>query len=111
VKAPNSSRLAKATPRNASWILTRITQPLITTPRNFLSYFDPPDAEMSAAPRLPAALPVFVAVERDPLQCRLRSYLIGRSRTLETPRSCYGEWIKPRPWRPDRHRNTPRARL
>ncbi len=89
------------------------TQPLITTPRNFLSYFDPAsDAEMSVtAPRLPAALPVFVAVgEKDPLHSRLRSYLIERLPSqprnrfvevpgghLETPRVVFDamvEWIK-----------------
>lgn len=87
-------------------------QPLIATPRNFLSYFDPgSDAEMSVtAPRLPPALPVLVAIgEKDPLYPRIRTYLVERLPAhprhrylevsgghLDTPRMAFEaivEWI------------------
>lgn len=54
-------------------------QPVITTARNFLSYFDPAsDAEMSVtAPRIPARIPVMTVIgERDPLFSRIRSYYV-----------------------------------
>ena len=54
-------------------------QPVITTARNFLSYFDPAsDAEMSVtAPRIPARISVMTVIgERDPLFSRIRSYYV-----------------------------------
>jgi pimeloyl-ACP methyl ester carboxylesterase len=88
-------------------------QPLIATPRNFLSYFDPStDAEMSVtAPRLPPSLPVLVAIgEKDPLYPRMRAYLVDRLPShprhrylevagghLDTPRVAFDamvEWIQ-----------------
>jgi len=56
-------------------------QPVITTARNFLSYFDPAsDAEMSVtAPRIPARIPVMTVIgERDPLFSRIRSYYVDK---------------------------------
>jgi pimeloyl-ACP methyl ester carboxylesterase len=54
-------------------------QPVITTARNFLSYFDPAsDAEMSVtAPRIPARISVMTVIgERDPLFSRIRTYYV-----------------------------------
>lgn len=88
-------------------------QPVITTAKNYLSYFDPDsDAEMSVtAPRVPPATPVLTVIgEKDPAFKRLRSYYVDllpahpHSRYLEvsgghveTPRVAYDDmvaWIK-----------------
>lgn len=56
-------------------------QPVIATPKNFLSYFDPEsDAEMSVtAPRIPATVPVFTAIgEQDPLFKGVRDYYVNK---------------------------------
>jgi pimeloyl-ACP methyl ester carboxylesterase len=56
-------------------------QLVITSARNFLSYFDPAsDAEMSVtAPRIPASVPVMTVIgERDPLFSRIRSYYVDK---------------------------------
>jgi len=54
-------------------------QPVITTARNFLSFFDPEsDADMGVtAPKLPASLPVLTAIgQNDPLFSRVRGYYV-----------------------------------
>lgn len=56
-------------------------QPVITTAKNFLSYFDPEsDADMGVtAPKLPPGLPVLTAVgEKDPLFTRVRAYYFDK---------------------------------
>ncbi len=56
-------------------------QPVITTAKNFLSYFDPEsDADMGVtAPKLPPGLPVLTAVgEKDPLFTRVRAYYVEK---------------------------------
>lgn len=56
-------------------------QPVITTAKNFLSYFDPEsDADMGVtAPKLPPGLPVLTAVgEKDPLFTRVRAYYVDK---------------------------------
>lgn len=56
-------------------------QPVITTARNFLSFFDPEsDADMGVtAPKLPASLPVLTAIgQNDPLFSRVRSYYVDQ---------------------------------
>lgn len=56
-------------------------QPVITTAKNFLSYFDPEsDADMGVtAPKLPASLPVLTAIgQGDPLFARVRSYYVDK---------------------------------
>ena len=88
-------------------------QTIVTTAKNFLSYFDPEsDAEMSVtAPRLPATLPVMTAIgEDDPLFTRIRGYYVDKLPAnpknqylevkgghLDTPRNASGavvQWIK-----------------
>jgi pimeloyl-ACP methyl ester carboxylesterase len=88
-------------------------QTVVTTARDFLSWFDPAsDAEMSVtAPRVPANIPVMTVVgEKDPLFKVLRAYYVDRlpanpkNRYLEvagghidTPRIASDEiiaWIK-----------------
>ncbi|MEQ1659103.1 MAG: alpha/beta hydrolase [Hylemonella sp.] len=54
-----------------------LSSPLVATPKNFLSYFDPDsDADMSVtAPRIPANVPVLTAIgEGDPLFQSARHY-------------------------------------
>lgn len=56
-------------------------QPVVTTAKNFLSYFDPEsDADMGVtAPKLPASLPVLTAIgQGDPLFNRVRSYYVDK---------------------------------
>ncbi|MBU7575873.1 MAG: alpha/beta hydrolase [Hydrogenophaga sp.] len=56
-------------------------QPVVTTAKNFLSYFDPEsDADMGVtAPKLPPSLPVLTAVgEKDPLFTRVRAYYVDK---------------------------------
>lgn len=56
-------------------------QPVVTTAKNFLSYFDPEsEADMGVtAPKLPASLPVLTAIgEGDPLFKRVRSYYVDK---------------------------------
>jgi pimeloyl-ACP methyl ester carboxylesterase len=56
-------------------------QPMITTAKNFLSYFDPTsDAEMSVtAPRIPARIPVMTVIgEKDPLFSNIKSYFVDK---------------------------------
>lgn len=56
-------------------------QPMITTAKNFLSYFDPTsDAEMSVtAPRIPAKIPVMTVIgEKDPLFSNIKSYFVDK---------------------------------
>lgn len=56
-------------------------QPVIATPKNFLSYFDPEsDADMGmTAPRIPASVPVFTAIgEKDPLFKSVRGYYVDK---------------------------------
>jgi esterase/lipase len=56
-------------------------QPVITSARAFLSFFDPAsDAEMGVtAPRVPAGTPVYTAIGRkDPLFPRVREYFLDR---------------------------------
>ena len=56
-------------------------QAVVTTARNFLSYFDPEsDADMGVtAPKLPASLPVFTAIgEKDPLAKNVRRYYVDK---------------------------------
>ncbi len=56
-------------------------QPVVTTAKNFLSYFDPEsDADMGVtAPKLPPGLPVLTAVgEKDPLFTRVRAYYVDK---------------------------------
>ncbi len=56
-------------------------QPVIATPKNFLSYFDPDsDADMGVtAPRIPAGVPVLTAIgEGDPLFKGVRSYFVDK---------------------------------
>lgn len=56
-------------------------QTLVTTARNFLSYFDPQsDADMGVtAPRIPAGVPVLTAMgEKDPLFNGIRSYYVDK---------------------------------
>ncbi len=69
-------------------------QPVVTSAKNFLSYFDPAsDADMGVtAPRIPADLPVFTAIgEKDPLFRNVRGYYVDKlpanpkSRYLEVP--------------------------
>lgn len=69
-------------------------QRVIMPARDYLSYFDPAsDAEMSVtAPKLPPALPVFIAVgQKDPLFKHLRRYFFDKlpdnphKRYLEVP--------------------------
>lgn len=88
-------------------------QPLITTAKNYLSYFDPEsDAEMSVtAPRVPPTTPVLTVIgEKDPAFQRVRSYFVDllppqprngylevSGGHLETPRVAYDAmvaWIK-----------------
>lgn len=70
----------------------RRQQPVVATPRNFLSYFDPEsDAEMTVtAPRVPAGTPVLTVVgEGDPLFQRVRGLIVDR--LPAQPRSRYLE--------------------
>lgn len=56
-------------------------QPVVTSAKNFLSYFDPDsDADMGVtAPKLPASLPVFTAIgEKDPLARSVRRYYVDK---------------------------------
>ena len=56
-------------------------QPVIATPKNFLSYFDPEsDADMGVtAPRIPAGVPVLTAIgEEDPLFKHVREYFVDK---------------------------------
>jgi len=56
-------------------------QSVITTAKNFLSYFDPTlDAEMSVtAPRIPAETPVMTVIgEKDPLFSRIKFYYFDK---------------------------------
>lgn len=56
-------------------------QPVVTTAKNFLSYFDPEsDADMGVtAPRLPASLPVLTAIgQGDPMFTRVREYYVDK---------------------------------
>ena len=56
-------------------------QPVITSARAYLSFFDPAsDAEMGVtAPRMPAGTPVYTAIGRkDPLFARVREYFVDR---------------------------------
>jgi len=56
-------------------------QPVVTTAKNFLSYFDPEsDADMGVtAPRLPANLPVLTAIgQGDPMFSRVREYYVDK---------------------------------
>lgn len=56
-------------------------QPVIATPKNFLSYFDPnSDADMGVtAPRIPANVPVLTAIgEDDPLFKFVRTYYVDK---------------------------------
>lgn len=56
-------------------------QPIVTTAKNFLSYFDPEsDADMGVtAPKLPANLPVLTAIgQGDPMFKRVRSYYVDQ---------------------------------
>jgi pimeloyl-ACP methyl ester carboxylesterase len=56
-------------------------QPVVTTAKNFLSYFDPEsDADMGVtAPRLPANLPVLTAIgQGDPMFTRVREYYVDK---------------------------------
>jgi pimeloyl-ACP methyl ester carboxylesterase len=88
-------------------------QTVVTTARDYLSYFDPAsDAEMSVtAARLPPALPVLTAIgENDPLFKHIRAYYVDKLPAnpkhkylevkgghLETPRVASGDivpWIK-----------------
>jgi pimeloyl-ACP methyl ester carboxylesterase len=88
-------------------------QTVITTAKDFLSWFDPTsDAEMSVtAPRIPAKVPVMTVIgEKDPLFSRIRAYYVDKlpanpkSKYLEvsgghldTPRVASDEiisWIK-----------------
>ena len=88
-------------------------QTVITTAKDFLSYFDPTsDAEMSVtAPRVPATTPVMTAIgETDPLFSRIRAYYVDKLPAnpktqylevkgghLDTPRNASDEvvkWIK-----------------
>lgn len=88
-------------------------QPVITTARHYLSYFDPAsDAEMSVtAPRIPGSTPVMSVIgETDPMFKYVRSYyadslpanprnqyLEVRGGHLDTPRNAIDEvlkWIK-----------------
>jgi pimeloyl-ACP methyl ester carboxylesterase len=67
-------------------------QPVITTARNFLSYFDPAsDAEMSVtAPRVPATTPTMVVLgDKDPLFKGARSYFADQ--LPANPKSLYLE--------------------
>jgi pimeloyl-ACP methyl ester carboxylesterase len=69
------------TPERFNDINQRRHQPVVTTARNFLSYFDPAsDAEMSiTAGKIPASTPVMTVVgENDPLFSRLRSYMADK---------------------------------
>jgi pimeloyl-ACP methyl ester carboxylesterase len=55
--------------------------PVVTSAKNFLSYFDPEsDADMGVtAPKLPAGLPVFTAIgEKDPLARSVRRYYVDK---------------------------------
>lgn len=57
------------------------SQVLVTTAKDYLSYFDPAsDADMSVtAPRLPLALPVLTAMgEKDPLFTHIRAYYVDK---------------------------------
>lgn len=88
-------------------------QTVITTAKDFLTYFDPAsDAEMSVtAPRVPATTPVLTAIgETDPLFSRIRAYYVDKLPAnpknqylevkgghLDTPRNASDEvvkWIK-----------------
>ena len=56
-------------------------QPVITTAKNYLSYFDPTsDAEMSVtAPRIPAKTPVMTIIgEKDPLFSSIKFYYVDK---------------------------------
>ena len=56
-------------------------QPVITTAKNYLSYFDPTsDAEMSVtAPRIPAKTPVMTVIgEKDPLFSSIKFYYVDK---------------------------------
>lgn len=56
-------------------------QTMVTTARNYLSYFDPgSDAEMGVtAPRIPPGVPVLTVIgEKDPLFSRVRAYYVDR---------------------------------
>jgi pimeloyl-ACP methyl ester carboxylesterase len=78
-------------------------QPVITTARNFLSYFDPTsDAEMSVtAPRIPAKTPVMTVIgEKDPLFSSIKSYYVDK--LPANPNSKYLEVA-------GGHRDTPRV--
>jgi pimeloyl-ACP methyl ester carboxylesterase len=69
------------TPERFNDINQRRQQPVVATPRNFLSYFDPAsDAEMSlTAGKIPASTPVMTVVgEADPIFSRLRSYMADK---------------------------------
>lgn len=55
--------------------------PVVTSAKNFLSYFDPEsDADMGVtAPKLPASLPVFTAIgDKDPLAKSVRRYYVDK---------------------------------
>ena len=57
------------------------SQIVVTTPRNFLSYFDPEsDAEMSiTAPRVPASIPSLVVIgDGDPMFTRVKAYFVDK---------------------------------
>ncbi|MEO8024380.1 alpha/beta hydrolase [Polaromonas sp.] len=88
-------------------------QTVITTAKDFLSYFDPSsDAEMSVtAPRVPAGTPVMTVIgEKDPLFSRIKTYYVDKLPAnpknkylevpgghLDTPRVASDEiiqWIK-----------------
>lgn len=56
-------------------------QAVVTTAKNYLSYFDPQsDADMGVtAPRVPAGVPVLTVIgEKDPLFARVRGYFVDR---------------------------------